>query len=143
MSDRDAPDSPTQYDEKNWSDAEKRGDPTTTRGADIKGDTENILPEGSIDPIYQAKAKILNDAFQEIGQRFHYSYDVVRDFSFALLGMGKYPWFLFVVTGFGTFIPPKLAVLRHELKCIIFGCEKGGSQTTLCVSIRAFSFITN
>ncbi|KAI0647859.1 MFS general substrate transporter [Trametes meyenii] len=36
----------------------------------------------SVDPVYQAKSQILNDAFQEIG-------------------MGKYQWYLFCVTGFG------------------------------------------
>ncbi|QRV89722.1 major facilitator superfamily transporter [Ceratobasidium sp. AG-Ba] len=44
--------------------------------------TEDVLPEGSIDPVYQAKAELLNDAIQSIG-------------------MGKYQWHLFVVTGFG------------------------------------------
>jgi len=30
-------------------------------------DTTNVLPEGSVDPVYQAKAKVLNDAIQAIG----------------------------------------------------------------------------
>ncbi|CAL1712146.1 unnamed protein product [Somion occarium] len=48
-------------------------------------DTQDIFDEDSgVDPVYHAKAKILNDAFQEIG-------------------MGKYQWYLFVVTGFGWF----------------------------------------
>ncbi|KAI6017862.1 major facilitator superfamily domain-containing protein [Pisolithus marmoratus] len=38
----------------------------------------------SFDPVYHAKAKILNDAIQEIG-------------------MGKYQWYLFFVCGFGWF----------------------------------------
>ncbi|KAG8990942.1 hypothetical protein FRB90_001537 [Tulasnella sp. 427] len=42
----------------------------------------DILPEGAVDPIYQAKAEVLNRAIQEIG-------------------FGKYQAFLFVVTGFG------------------------------------------
>ncbi|KAG9090947.1 hypothetical protein FRC07_011974, partial [Ceratobasidium sp. 392] len=42
----------------------------------------DILPKGSVNPIYQAKAELLNDAIQEIG-------------------MGKYQWHLFIVTGFG------------------------------------------
>ncbi|KAI0754802.1 sugar transporter [Daedaleopsis nitida] len=40
--------------------------------------------ESGIDPVYQAKARLLNDAFQEIG-------------------MGRYQWYLFVVAGFGWF----------------------------------------
>lgn len=46
--------------------------------------TTDVLPEGSVDPIYLAKAKVLNDAIQSIG-------------------MGKYQWHLFIVTGFGWF----------------------------------------
>ncbi|RPD62612.1 MFS general substrate transporter [Lentinus tigrinus ALCF2SS1-7] len=40
--------------------------------------------EDAVDPVYQAKARILNAAFQEIG-------------------MGKYQWWLFFVGGFGWF----------------------------------------
>ncbi|KAJ7577382.1 MFS general substrate transporter [Mycena floridula] len=45
---------------------------------------KSIFSEEALDPIYRAKATILNDAMQEIG-------------------MGKYQWGLFVVTGFGWF----------------------------------------
>ncbi|KAH9057479.1 MFS general substrate transporter [Lactarius vividus] len=47
----------------------------------IQAGTENVFDD-SLDPLYAAKAKILNDALQEIG-------------------MGKYQWYLFIVTGFG------------------------------------------
>jgi hypothetical protein len=40
--------------------------------------------EGAVDPVYQAKAHILNQAIQEIG-------------------MGRYQWYLWVVAGFGWF----------------------------------------
>jgi hypothetical protein len=40
--------------------------------------------DGSIDPVYQAKARILNSAIQEIG-------------------MGKYQVYLFLCAGFGWF----------------------------------------
>ncbi|KAH8827770.1 MFS general substrate transporter [Flagelloscypha sp. PMI_526] len=58
--------------------------------SDIKGKEINAVTEtvyeaeesDSLDPVYQAKAKILNNAIQEIG-------------------MGSYQWGLFVVTGFG------------------------------------------
>ncbi|KAH9976863.1 MFS general substrate transporter [Lactifluus volemus] len=43
---------------------------------------EDLYDEGSVDPVYRAKAKVLNQALQEIG-------------------MGKYQWGLFIVTGFG------------------------------------------
>ncbi|PWN43781.1 MFS general substrate transporter [Ceraceosorus guamensis] len=40
------------------------------------------LPAGTLDPVYEAKARVLNRAIQEIG-------------------MGRYQWQLFVVVGFG------------------------------------------
>ncbi|TFY62020.1 hypothetical protein EVG20_g6853 [Dentipellis fragilis] len=46
--------------------------------------TPDLYDEGSVDPVYQAKARVLNRALQEIG-------------------MGKYQWGLFVVSGFGWF----------------------------------------
>ncbi|QRV76924.1 major facilitator superfamily transporter [Ceratobasidium sp. AG-Ba] len=65
---------------------EKLG-PSRTRQDSIDGQSlgparSDILPEGSVDPVYQAKAELLNAAIQEIG-------------------MGKYQWHLFIVTGFG------------------------------------------
>lgn len=44
--------------------------------------TVTVLPEGAFDPVYAAKAKLLNEAIQEIG-------------------MGRYQWQLFGVIGFG------------------------------------------
>ncbi|KAF2738161.1 membrane transporter [Polyplosphaeria fusca] len=41
-----------------------------------------VLEEGTLDPVYEAKARILNKAIQDIG-------------------MGKYQWQLFIVIGFG------------------------------------------
>ncbi|KAF2244005.1 sugar transporter-like protein, partial [Trematosphaeria pertusa] len=41
-----------------------------------------VLGEGSLDPVYEAKAKLLNKAIQDIG-------------------MGRYQWQLFIVIGFG------------------------------------------
>ncbi|PVI01381.1 MFS general substrate transporter [Periconia macrospinosa] len=41
-----------------------------------------VLGEGALDPVYEAKAKILNKAIQDIG-------------------MGRYQWQLFIVIGFG------------------------------------------
>ncbi|KAF5534133.1 major facilitator superfamily transporter [Fusarium mexicanum] len=45
-------------------------------------DDEAIIPKGALDPVYEAKARILNSAIQD-------------------LGMGRYQWELFVVIGFG------------------------------------------
>ncbi|KAI0335699.1 sugar transporter [Cubamyces sp. BRFM 1775] len=60
-------------------DLEKHG------GAAIAVETHDIFEDDSgVDPVYQAKARILNDAFQEIG-------------------MGRYQWYLFIVAGFGWF----------------------------------------
>ncbi|KAG2065192.1 MFS general substrate transporter [Suillus decipiens] len=49
-----------------------------------RSETRDIFTDESLDPVtvYQAKARILNDALQEIG-------------------MGKYQWYLFLVAGFG------------------------------------------
>ncbi|KAM5363207.1 hypothetical protein ACJA88_013645 [Fusarium oxysporum] len=43
---------------------------------------ETIIPKGALDPVYEAKARILNRAIQD-------------------LSMGRYQWQLFVVIGFG------------------------------------------
>ncbi|KAI1082112.1 MFS general substrate transporter [Whalleya microplaca] len=45
-------------------------------------DDVSAIPKGTIDPVYEAKARVLNRAIQEIG-------------------MGWYQWQLFVVVGFG------------------------------------------
>ncbi|KAF8258166.1 MFS general substrate transporter [Lactarius quietus] len=45
---------------------------------------DDLHEEGSVDPVYHAKARILNHALQEIG-------------------MGRYQWGLFAVAGFGWF----------------------------------------
>ncbi|KAF4446199.1 MFS transporter, metabolite:H+ symporter [Fusarium austroafricanum] len=45
-------------------------------------DDDAIIPKGALDPVYEAKARILNRAIQD-------------------LGMGRYQWSLFIVIGFG------------------------------------------
>jgi len=45
-------------------------------------DAAAAIPKGTIDPVYEAKARVLNNAIQEIG-------------------MGWYQWQLFIVVGFG------------------------------------------
>jgi hypothetical protein len=50
------------------SDAEKSYERKQGVGVDVLGaETENIYTEDALDPVYQAKARILNDALQEIG----------------------------------------------------------------------------
>ena len=44
---------------------DEKQDHTEVVGADA--DTTAVLPAGSVDPVYQAKAKVLNDAIQAIG----------------------------------------------------------------------------
>ncbi|KAH9891836.1 MFS general substrate transporter [Cubamyces lactineus] len=71
---------PELVDEKH--DVEKHGG---AGHAAIHAETQDIFEDDSgVDPVYQAKARILNDAFQEIG-------------------MGRYQWYLFIVAGFGWF----------------------------------------
>ena len=47
-----------------------------------EGDLENLKIGGGIDPVFEAKAAVINSAFQQIG-------------------MGKYQWKLFALCGFG------------------------------------------
>ncbi|KAL3960640.1 hypothetical protein ACCO45_005757 [Purpureocillium lilacinum] len=50
--------------------------------SDLSDDDAAIIPKGALDPVYEAKARILNRAIREIG-------------------MGWYQWQLFIVVGFG------------------------------------------
>ena len=68
-------------------------------------DTHDVFEdeEGGVDPVYQAKARLLNDAFQEIGMG-RYQVRAAQVFS----GMRRHShtyakWYLFVVAGFGWF----------------------------------------
>ncbi|KAI0742549.1 MFS general substrate transporter [Daedaleopsis nitida] len=65
--------------EKTASDLERKGELYADRTT-----VEDLFEDGSVDPVYQAKARVLNAAIQEIG-------------------MGKYQWWLFAVAGFGWF----------------------------------------
>ncbi|EOA82928.1 uncharacterized protein SETTUDRAFT_173543 [Exserohilum turcica Et28A] len=59
--------------------------PATQPAHDTPGDEAipvSVLEDGSLDPVYEAKAKVLNKAIQDIG-------------------MGRYQWQLFIVIGFG------------------------------------------
>ncbi|KAH8091047.1 MFS general substrate transporter [Cristinia sonorae] len=67
-------------------DSLKTSPDTEKGGYALEVELQDVYEEGEsgIDPVYHAKARVLNRAFQEVG-------------------MGKYQWFLFVVTGFGWF----------------------------------------
>lgn len=61
--------------------AETRNEENTSPPA-LTQHVEGTLPEGSVDPVYEAKARLLNQAILDIG-------------------MGRYQWQLFIVIGFG------------------------------------------
>lgn len=68
----------------------------------IVPDLSQDVFEGTLDPIYEAKAKILNDAIQEIGMG---RYQVITPIHICLL-QNLYlhvQWHLFFVAGFGWF----------------------------------------
>jgi hypothetical protein len=49
------------------SNSEKHKNDVVTAELEIQADTENVYGHDSLDPLYAAKAKILNDSLQEIG----------------------------------------------------------------------------
>ncbi|RDX40469.1 MFS general substrate transporter [Lentinus brumalis] len=68
---------------KSPSDFEKKGE-IYTPGDTPMPSSVDLFEDGSVDPVYQAKARLINSALQE-------------------MGMGKYQWWLFAVAGFGWF----------------------------------------
>ncbi|PGH26493.1 hypothetical protein AJ80_01807 [Polytolypa hystricis UAMH7299] len=68
---------------KNAAEESNPKDPAETSSAPTIDNTIlAALPEGSVDPVYEAKARLLNQAILDIG-------------------MGRYQWQLFIVIGFG------------------------------------------
>lgn len=65
--------------EKSMKDEGSVSPPGTRDGFDA---APPALPKGTLDPVYEAKAHVLNEAVQKIG-------------------MGRYQWMLFLVVGFG------------------------------------------
>lgn len=60
-----------------------KSDKHITSSVSVEGvDDVGTIPKGQLDPVYEAKARVLNHAIQEIG-------------------MGWYQWQLFIVVGFG------------------------------------------
>ena len=65
--------------------------------------TQDLYDEGSVDPVYQAKARVLNRALQEIGMG-KYQVHVLCLPSISDIGMTvSLQWGLFAVAGFGWF----------------------------------------
>ena len=67
--------------------------------------TQDLHDEGSVDPVYQAKARVLNRALQEIGMGKYqvlymsYAFPSISDIDITV----SLQWGLFVVAGFGWF----------------------------------------
>ncbi|KAH0489577.1 hypothetical protein TgHK011_010000 [Trichoderma gracile] len=57
-------------------------DPVETNSISASSSDDDVIPKGALDPVYEAKARVLNRAIQDIG-------------------MGWYQWQLFAVVGFG------------------------------------------
>ncbi|RPA94461.1 MFS general substrate transporter [Choiromyces venosus 120613-1] len=81
--------------------------------SDLSIESLDIIPDGNIDPVYQAKAKILNKAMQDIG-------------------MGKYQWGLFIVAGFGWFCDN----LWPQVVAIIFPAIQNEFHTSKAVYLQ-------
>ncbi|TFK32940.1 MFS general substrate transporter [Crucibulum laeve] len=73
---------PNSIDSEYGADAAVHGVPTLNR--ENTTHVENLYEEGTLDPVYEAKTRMLNAAIMDIG-------------------MGKYQYLLFVVAGFGWF----------------------------------------
>ncbi|EIW59341.1 MFS general substrate transporter [Trametes versicolor FP-101664 SS1] len=89
-----------------------------TKVAPVKQSHDIYEEDNSVDPVYHAKARVLGDAFQEIG-------------------MGKYQWYLFCLTGFGWFsdnlwpivtgllLPPTINEFHYQGAWLKFGQALG------------------
>ncbi|OBZ74441.1 putative MFS-type transporter PB1E7.08c [Grifola frondosa] len=102
-------------------DAEKNDDYLQDRPAVYVEDPAlDLYEEGSIDPVYRAKARVLSCAIQEIG-------------------MGKYQWYLFAVTGFGWFADSVWPLLGGLiLSPVIAEFEFQGPFLSLALNIGLF-----
>lgn len=83
---------------------EASSSPQSSKPATAADGFASVIPEGNFDPVYEAKARVLNNAMSEIG-------------------FGKYHKALFVVAGFGWLAdnvrspppPPPRVISREEL----------------------------
>ncbi|KIJ64332.1 hypothetical protein HYDPIDRAFT_175668 [Hydnomerulius pinastri MD-312] len=87
--------------------------------SDLPADISPIT-DGYSDPVYQAKARILNRSIQEIG-------------------MGKYQWYLFVVAGFGWFADSVWPLLSGLiLTPVVYEFHFNGPFLSLATNIGLF-----
>ncbi len=80
---------------------EKSDIETHSRVLDVPDQSLDVF-EGTLDPVYEAKAKILNDAIQEIGMG-KYQVNIRHSRSANSLTDFAAQWHLFFVAGFGWF----------------------------------------
>lgn len=81
--------------------------------------TVALVEDGQVDPSYQAKAQILNDAIQDIG-------------------MGKYQWHLLFVAGFGWFSDNVYLHSFVHLNQVMACCYRIDFHTD-CIRVFAYS----
>ena len=62
--------------------------------------TQDLYEEGTLDPVYQAKARLVSAAVQEIGMG---KYQVCAIMIIATFDTERGQWYLFIVAGFGWF----------------------------------------
>lgn len=64
----------------------------------------DLYEDDSIDPVYQAKARVINRAIQDIGMgRYQVSFNPTQSFDVGRLTRVNAKWYLFIVAGFGWF----------------------------------------
>ncbi|KAI9430543.1 MFS general substrate transporter [Lactarius indigo] len=85
------------------SNSEKHKDDGVTAELTIQADTEDVFEHDLLDPLYAAKAKILNDALQEIGMgKYQVRLNPSCSVSFPhAQAISSFKWYLFIVAGFG------------------------------------------
>ena len=62
--------------------------------------TQDLYEEGTLDPVYQAKARLVSAAIQEIGMG---KYQVRAIITITIDDTDPQQWYLFIVAGFGWF----------------------------------------
>ena len=62
--------------------------------------TQDLYEEGTLDPVYQAKARLVSAAIQEIGMG---KYQVRAIITITTFDTEHRQWYLFIVAGFGWF----------------------------------------
>ena len=88
--------------DKNLSDLETKGDIFAAETP--MSSTTDLFEDGSVDPVYQAKARVLNSAMQEIGMGKYQVRVNARSRESACSERNDcLQWWLFAIAGFGWF----------------------------------------